>query len=97
MERERIGGRGPVVRAIEAVTAAGFVVDTELRPVRGTCGPCHEDGNCPNLGRDGNENTDDRKINEPRTTPTISCFGGADSLVFDPVVMVSMEHPQLRI
>ncbi|MGX7829637.1 glycine-rich domain-containing protein [Actinokineospora sp. 24-640] len=56
---------GTVGRTIEAITAAGFVVDGELWPLRAKCGPCHEDGNCTNSGRDGNENTDGRK-KDPR-------------------------------
>ncbi|MBM7772940.1 hypothetical protein JOD54_003144 [Actinokineospora baliensis] len=32
-----------------------------LWPLRAQCGQCHEDGNCSNSGKDGNENSDTRK------------------------------------
>ncbi|MGW5052368.1 glycine-rich domain-containing protein [Actinokineospora sp. NPDC004072] len=51
---------GEVARTVEAIRAAGYVVDMELWPRAAKCGQCHEEGNCSNSGSDGNENTDSR-------------------------------------
>ncbi|MDR7302232.1 glycine-rich domain-containing protein [Haloactinomyces albus] len=51
-------GRSPTLVAIEH---AGYAIDPELWPLTdGSCGPCHEEGNCAASGKDGNENTDKR-------------------------------------
>ena len=48
-------------RTLAAIRRAGWYVDLEMWPLRsGSCGPCHEDGNCAASGKDGNENTDNR-------------------------------------
>lgn len=49
-------------RTIAAIERAGYRVDQELWEPNGQrCGTCHEDGNCPGSGVDGNENTETRK------------------------------------
>ncbi|MBC6450539.1 glycine-rich domain-containing protein [Actinokineospora xionganensis] len=50
-----------VLRTLEAIEAAGYLVDHELWALDGKCGSCHEDGNCSSSGEDGNENTETRK------------------------------------
>ncbi|WP_026421423.1 hypothetical protein [Actinokineospora inagensis] len=51
---------GAVSRSIEAIAAAGYLIDKQVWSSRGDCGQCHEDGHCSNSGADGNENTDTR-------------------------------------
>lgn len=49
-------------RTLDAIVRAGYAIDHELWTLTaGTCGSCHDDGNCSASGKDGTENTDTRK------------------------------------